>query len=228
MQKWRQREAKSFPQGHTESKRQMWDLNSSNLNLEHVPLLMMFKTSIIFKFRKKEWLTEWSSIPSPELEQEVQSRRNTVHFCRFYSVQAGCFRVYPLTTCTRMHAHRIMLYPLSRLGVGTWAHGLMLLEMKEVLKVTLVWFDLHLTDDKTRQRDMVIFAKSNVLNIYWRLATYKASWQSFGGGRAKMNKTWYLPTRRMWSSRREESYHIYYIYNIMLSYIMLLLHIVSI
>ena len=28
----------------------------------------------------------------------------------------------------------------------------MLLEMKEVLKVTLVWFDLHLTDDKTRQR----------------------------------------------------------------------------
>lgn len=72
------------------------------------------------------------------------------------------------------------------------------------------------------------FCKIKCIKYLLKTGHLQASWQSFGGGRAKVNKSWYLPSRRMWSSRREESYHIYYIYNIMLSYIMLLLHIVSI
>ena len=66
--------------------------------------------------------------------------RATVHFCRFYPVQAGWFQVYPPShpldththTHTHTHARKVMLYhDQQRLDVGTWAHGLMLLEMKD-------------------------------------------------------------------------------------------------
>lgn len=51
-----------------------------------------------------------------------------------------------------------MLYhkQCSKLDVGTQAHGLMLVGTERVLEVTLVQFDLHFTDDKPKQRDMVI------------------------------------------------------------------------
>lgn len=51
-----------------------------------------------------------------------------------------------------------MLYhkQCSKLDVGTQAHGLKLVGTERVLEVTLVQFDLHFTDDKPKQRDMVI------------------------------------------------------------------------
>ena len=44
----------------------------------------------------------------------------------------------------------------SKLDVGTQAHGLMLVGTERILELTLVQFDLHFTDDKAKQRDMVI------------------------------------------------------------------------
>ena len=62
-----------------------------------------------------------------------------------------------LYTCTR-HTFIVMLdhKQCSKLDVGTQVHGLMLVGTERILELTLVQFDLHFTDDKAKQRDMVI------------------------------------------------------------------------
>lgn len=51
-----------------------------------------------------------------------------------------------------------MLYhkQCSKLDVGTQAHGMMLAGTERILELTFVQFDLHFTDDKAKQRDIVI------------------------------------------------------------------------
>ena len=154
----RGREQRShFSRSHTKNKRQMWDLNASNLNPGYMPLLMMFKESINFQIQGKELLPKVTChLQSHNRKPSQQQSRATGYFWRFYCIPP------PTThTHTHTHTHTVMWYhdQWSWLDAGIWAHGLMLLEMKEVLKVTLVWFDLHFTDDKTR--DMAIFAKPN-------------------------------------------------------------------